>query len=90
MPFMKNGKRDYQKEKVWDHTHKGGKRLKDRVKRVQARREMEKKDGNKPSSMHVDHKKGLLNGGTNAKSNLRWTSAKENLTKEARRKRNAR
>lgn len=89
MPFMTNGRRDYKKELNWEKT-KAKHRASDRVKRVQARREMEKISGDKPSSMHVDHKKGLKNGGTNAKSNLRWTSAKTNLTKEARRKRNSR
>ena len=89
MPFMKNGKRDYKRELSWEKK-RATYRAADRVKRVQARREMEKTHGDKPSSMHVDHKRGLKSGGTNAKSNLRWTSAKENLTKEARRKRNSR
>lgn len=85
MPFMKNGKRDYQAEKEWEHKKKPS-RLKDRVKRVQARRAMEKESGNQPASRHVDHKKPLKAGGSNARSNLRWTSAKSNLSKEARRK----
>jgi 5-methylcytosine-specific restriction endonuclease McrA len=37
-------------------------------------------------SRQVDHKKPLVNGGTNARSNLRVVSAKSNLTKEAMRK----
>jgi hypothetical protein len=85
MPFMTNGKRDYKRELAWEKT-KAKYRGKDRVKRVQARREMEKTSGDKPSSMHVDHKKGLRSGGSNHTSNLRWTSAKANLTKEAKRK----
>lgn len=83
MPFMKNGKRDYKRELEWEKT-KATNRAGDRVKRVQARREMEKKSGDKPSSMHVDHKQPLKNGGSNSMRNLRWTSAKANLTKEAR------
>lgn len=35
---------------------------------------------------HVDHKKPLSEGGSNSKSNLRVVSAKENLAKEAKRK----
>jgi hypothetical protein len=34
----------------------------------------------------VDHKKELVRGGSNAPSNLRVTSDKTNLTKEAKRK----
>ena len=86
MPFQKNGKRDYKRELAWEKkkaTYRAG----DRVKRVQARREMEKTSGDKPSSMHVDHKKPLKSGGSNSKSNLRWTSAKANLSKEARSRR---
>lgn len=79
---MKNGKRDYARELQWEKTKKPN-RAKDRVKRVQARREMEKAHGNKPSSMHVDHKKPLKSGGSNSRSNLRWTTAKANLKKEA-------
>ncbi len=82
MPFMKNGKRDYKRELQWEKTKKPN-RAKDRVKRVLARREMEKETGNKPSSMQVDHKKPLKSGGSNSRSNLRWVTAKVNLEKEA-------
>lgn len=51
-----------------------------------ARREVESKVGNLPSSKHVDHKKELVRGGSNSASNLRVVSAKTNLEKEARRK----
>ncbi|MPM79471.1 hypothetical protein SDC9_126505 [bioreactor metagenome] len=88
MPFMTNGKRDYQKEKNWEKTKKP-KRLKDRVQRIQARREVEKTTGNLPSSQHVHHKKDISRGGTNAKSNLSVISAKSNLRKEALRKKRA-
>lgn len=86
MPFMRNGKRDYKKELAWEKS-KATYRAADRVKRVQARRDMEAETGNKPSSMHVDHKKPLKSGGSNGRSNLRWTTAKANLTKEARSRR---
>jgi hypothetical protein len=82
MPFQKNGKRDYKREATWEKT-KATYRAADRVKRVQARREMEKTSGNMPSSMHVDHKRPLKAGGSNSKTNLRWTTAKANLRKEA-------
>jgi hypothetical protein len=87
---MKNGKRDYEREKQWDHSHNGGQRLKDRVKRVQARRAVEKSTGNLPSSKHVDHVRPLTSGGGNANRNLRVVSARTNLRKEAIRKQRAR
>ena len=82
MPFQKNGKRDYNRELAWEKT-RATYRAKDRVKRVQARREMEKESGNMPSSMHVDHKRPLKAGGSNSRKNLRWVTAKTNLAKEA-------
>lgn len=84
MPFMKNGKRDYKKELSWEKKKKPN-RVKDRAKRNAARKEMGLKVGD---SRQVDHKKPLSKGGSNNKSNLRIVSAKTNLTKEARRKRN--
>lgn len=83
MPFMKNGKRDYQREKEWDHKHKDGKRLKDRSKRNKARREAGLKIGD---PREADHKKPLSTGGSNDKSNIRIVSRKENAQKEVRRK----
>lgn len=85
MPFMTNGKRDYKKELAWEKSQ-ATYRAKDRVMRVLARREVEKKTGNLPQSKHVDHKKNLTDGGTNARSNLQVMSAKANLRKEALRK----
>jgi len=69
---MKNGKRDYQAEKAWDHRHAGGKRLKDRAKRNAARSEVAKKNGVKPTSLKGDvgHKKAVSRGGKNSLSNL--------------------
>jgi len=85
MPFMTNGKRDYKKELEWEN-ERARHRLKDRVMRHAARREVEKSTGNLPSSKHVDHKKPLVAGGSNSKSNLQVVSAKSNLAKEGRRK----
>ena len=82
---MTNGRRDYKKELAWEN-ERARYRLKDRVMRHAARREVEKTTGDLPSSKHVDHKKELVRGGTNAKSNLRVVSAKTNLAKEGRRK----
>ena len=85
MPFMTNGKRGYKKELEWEN-ERARHRLKDRVMRHAARREVEKDVGNLPKSKHVDHKKALTSGGSNARSNLRVVSAKTNLQKEAQRK----
>lgn len=86
MPFMTNGKRDYKKELAWEKT-KAKHRAADRVQRVLARREVEKKTGDLSSSKHVDHIKPLTEGGSGlATSNLRVVSAKTNLEKEAKRK----
>ena len=75
---MTNGKRDYQKEKRWEH-EKNPQRLKDRVKRVQARR-MAVKAGiaKKFDGKQIDHKTPLSKGGSNTMSNLRSTSAASN------------
>jgi hypothetical protein len=80
MPFMKNGKRDYDREANWEKTKKRS-RLKDRVKRVQARREA-LKDGKVSlnDGKHLDHSKPLSKGGSNAKSNLRVVSAASNMS----------
>lgn len=80
---MKNGKRDYNKEKAWDHSHKGGKRLDDRAARNKARREAGLKVGD---PREADHIKPLSEGGSNAKKNVRVISAKANAQKEVRRK----
>ena len=69
---MKNGKRDYQAEKAWDHRHDGGKRLKDRAKRNAARSTVAKKNGVKPTSLKGDvgHRKAISRGGKNGLANL--------------------
>jgi hypothetical protein len=82
---MTNGKRDYDKQKENDD-----KNAKNRAKRNTARRRAER-DGkvSKGDGKHVDHKKNLSAGGSNATSNTRVVSAKTNLDKEAKRKKRA-
>lgn len=81
---MKNGRRDYQKEKKWDHENG---RLKDRAARNKARRQaIADGKAKKGDGTQVDHIKPLTEGGSKAKSNTRVVSAKTNLEKEARRK----
>jgi len=82
MPFMKNGKRDYKKERSWEKA-KGDKRGKERAMRNTARREAGLQVGD---PRHADYIKPLSEGGSNSKSNIRKVSAKTNLKKEARRK----
>ena len=52
--------------------------VKKRTQRNAARREYEKKHGDLPRDVDVDHKTPIKRGGTNASSNLRATSQKEN------------
>jgi hypothetical protein len=82
---MTNGKRDYDKQKKNDDEN-----AKNRAKRNTARRRAER-DGkvSKGDGKHVDHKKNLSSGGSNATSNTRVVSAKTNLDKEAKRKKRA-
>jgi hypothetical protein len=82
---MTNGKRDYDKQKKNDDEN-----AKNRAKRNTARRRA-MRDGkvSKGDGKHVDHKKNLSAGGSNATSNTRVVSAKTNLDKEARRKKRA-
>lgn len=82
MPFMTNGKRDYQKELNWEKKKKPN-RVKDRAERNRARSEAGLKVGD---SRQADHKKPLSEGGARSQKNVRIVSAKENLTKEANRK----
>lgn len=82
MPFMTNSKRDYKKELSWEHKKKPN-RVKDRAARNAARKKVGLKVGD---PRQADHKKELVNGGSNNKSNIRITSEKTNLHKEALRK----
>lgn len=71
MPYMRNGKRDYQAEKAWDHKN-GGKRIKDRAARNKARAMVAKKNGTTPTKLNGDvgHKKAIGNGGKSVLANL--------------------
>lgn len=82
MPFMKNGKRDYKREREWEKEN-GDQRGKDRAKRNTARRQAGLKVGD---PRQADHKKELVDGGSNRKSNVRVVSEHTNLRKEALRK----
>lgn len=82
MPYMKNGKRDYKKERAVEKAN-GDKRGKERAMRGKARREAGLKVGD---GLTVDHKKELTKGGSNKKSNIRIVSAAVNNKKEADRK----
>jgi 5-methylcytosine-specific restriction endonuclease McrA len=82
MPFMSNGKRSYKKELAWEHKKKPN-RVKDRAERNRARAESGLKVGD---SRQADHKKPLSEGGSRSQKNVRVVSAKENLKKEALRK----
>jgi hypothetical protein len=85
MPFTKkDGTRDYNREKSWDHTNG---RLKDRAARNKARRAaISDGTAKKGDGTHVDHIRPLTSGGSTTKSNTRVVSAKTNLAKEAARK----
>jgi len=86
MPYMTNGKRDYSKEKT-NYEDKTPARAKARAKRKNARRRLEREGVvSKGDGKHVDHKKPLSSGGSNARSNLKAVPAKKNLSKEAQRK----
>ena len=82
MPFQKDGKRQYKRELDWEKKRKPN-RVKDRAERNRARSEAGLKVGD---SRQADHKKPLSEGGARNQSNVRVTSAKANLTKEANRK----
>lgn len=82
MPFQKNGVRQYGRELKWEKENKPN-RVKDRAKRNAARKEMGLKVGD---PRQADHIRSLFSGGSNNRSNLRITSAKTNLEKEAKAK----
>jgi len=76
MPFMKNGKRDYEREYAWIKKTGGIKKI---AARVQARRDVIKKVGKAAvAGKDVDHKTALSKGGGNSMSNLRVVSAASN------------
>lgn len=79
---MKNGKRDYKKERAWEKAN-GDKRGKERAMRNKARREAGLKVGD---PRQADHKTPLVEGGSTDKKNVRIVSAKTNARKEVLRK----
>jgi len=73
MPSSKNYKRDYRQERktaIARGETSVGSKSKDAT-RHRARRAYEKKHGDLPSDVDVDHKKTLKSGGSNSLSNLR-------------------
>lgn len=75
--------RDYKKE--YREYHGKPEQIKNRAKRVQARRDMIKAGrAAKGDGKEVDHKRPLSKGGTNAKSNLRVVSRRTNRAKRNR------
>lgn len=76
MPYMKNGKRDYQREKEWDHKHG---RIADRAQRNKARSLMMKAGKvKKGDGKDVDHVKALSKGGPTSLMNLQVVPASKN------------
>lgn len=77
MPYMTNGKRDYRKQ--YDNYDGSPEQIKNRTKRNAARATLEK-DGKvfKGDGKEVGHKKALIKGGSNAKSNLKVQSKTSN------------
>ncbi len=66
--------RDYKKEAARETPA----RQQARRDRVNARYSFEKEHGDLPSTTHVDHKKPISQGGTNAKGNLRAIPKEQN------------
>lgn len=83
MPFQKDGKRQYKREREWEKEN-GDKRGKERSARNKARKEAGLKVGD---SRQADHKKPLSEGGSTKKSNVQILSRKANADKEVARKR---
>lgn len=67
-------KRDCKRE----YANESEKRRQDRRDRMRARYHYEKEHGDLPSNVHVDHKRPLSQGGTNASSNLRAVPKEQN------------
>jgi hypothetical protein len=68
--------RDYKKE--YQQYHSKPEQIKRRAMRNAARREYEKRYGDLPSNIDVDHKRMLKDGGTNDLSNLRAIPEEKN------------
>lgn len=77
MPYMKDGKRDYKRE--YEKYHSKPSQRKNRSKRVLARRKLEKEGRvSKGDGKDVSHKKALIKGGSNSRSNLTVSSQSKN------------
>jgi len=77
MPFMKNGKRDYKRE--YEKYHSKTAQKKNRAKRNAARATLAKTGAvKKGDGKDVAHKRSLMKGGTNARSNLTVQSKSKN------------
>jgi 5-methylcytosine-specific restriction endonuclease McrA len=77
MPYMKNGKRDYKRE--YAKYHAKPEQIKNRSERTTARRQANASGvTSKGDGKDLDHKNPLSKGGSNAKTNLRVTSASSN------------
>lgn len=72
---MKDNKRKLAYDTAYESTPE---QIKNRSQRNQARRLVEKKVGNLPATVDVDHKKMIKDGGTNTKGNLRAVSQAKN------------
>lgn len=73
---MKNGRRDYQAEKKWDHENG---RIKERAQRNAARAAaIEAGLAKKGDGKDVDHRRPISKGGGNSSSNLRVVSRGSN------------
>lgn len=68
--------RDYKREAQIESEQ----RRQARRDRMKARYHYEKENGDLPSNVHVDHKRPISQGGTNAKSNLRAVPARQNVS----------
>lgn len=74
---MPSKPRDYKSE--YNNYHSRPEQIKKRSERTMARRELEREGKvHKGDGKDVDHKVPLSKGGTNARSNLRVTSASDN------------
>lgn len=77
MPYMKNGKRDYAKER--EKYHSRPEQMENNRERKRARRKLEAEGKVRPhDGKDVDHKKPLKRGGSNGRSNLRVQSRSTN------------
>jgi len=76
MPRMKNGKRDYSQQRVYNASPEAtAKRVKNNEARQSALKSGKARVGD---GTDVDHKKPLSKGGSNSSSNLRVVPASEN------------